>query len=317
MKALVHDVYGEADVLSLQEIEQPAVGEKDVLVRVRAAGVDQGVWHLMSGQPLVVRAAVGLRKPRSRLSGMDLAGEVEQVGRAVTTVKPGDRVFGVGTGTFAEYALSRPERLERMPANVSYEQAAAVPVSGVTALQALRGRLGVHDDVLILGAAGGVGSFAVQVARAFGATVTGVCSAGKVEFVRGLGAERVIDYQSEAVTGAYDLILDTAGNRPLSTLRALLKPRGTLLLIGGEGGGPWLGGLDRSLRAMLLSPFTRHKLVPVLAVNKQADLRELREMIESGQIVPAVDRTFALAEGADAIRYMRSGRVRGKTVITI
>jgi NADPH:quinone reductase-like Zn-dependent oxidoreductase len=311
MKAIVHDVYGEADVLSLRDVEVPSPGPREVLVRVRAAGVDQGVWHYMAGMPLIGRLGFGLRAPRVRVRGMDLAGVVDQVGPEVTEFQPGDEVFGVGrTGTFAEYAVARVDKLERMPANVSFEQAAASPVSGVTALQGWTAPVGVPQDVLVVGAGGGVGSFAVQMAKADGASVTGVCSGAKAEFVRGLGADAVIDYTREELTGRYDAILDIAGSRPLATMRELLNPSGTLVLLGGEGGGRWFGGLDRTLRAA-----AGRRSKSVISIVKKPQLARLRELIESGAVTPAVDRTFALADAPEAVRYMRDGQVRGKVVI--
>jgi NADPH:quinone reductase-like Zn-dependent oxidoreductase len=316
MKAIAQDVYGEAEVLSLRDVEIPSPGPREVLVRVRAAGVDMGVWHYMAGMPLIGRLGFGLRAPRVRVRGMDLAGVVDQVGPEVTEFQPGDEVFGVGrTGTFAEYAVARVNKLEPMPTNISFEQAAASPISGVTALQgwtALGDRPTPHS-VLVIGAGGGVGSFAVQVAKAGDARVTGVCSGGKAEFVRGLGADAVIDYTRDDLTGRYDSILDIAGNRPLPALRALLNPGGTLVILGGEGGGAWFGGLHRTMRAAL--PASGQKLKALVSLVKRPHLVKLRELIESGAVTPAVDRTFALADAPDAVRYLRDGRVRGKVVI--
>jgi NADPH:quinone reductase-like Zn-dependent oxidoreductase len=313
MRAVAQDVYGEAEVLSLQEVPVPEPGKRDVLVRVRAAGVDMGVWHLMAGMPLVARLGIGLTKPRLRVRGMDLAGVVDRVGAEVTDLKPGDRVFGVcDTGSFAEYAVAKASRLERMPDNLSFEQAAAAAVSGVTALQAWAAANGVPRNVLIIGASGGVGSFAVQVAKAGGARVTAVCRGSKAEFVTSLGADAVIDYTREPLTGQYDLILDIAGLRRLSTLRALLAPGGTAVVIGGEGGGRWLGGIDRTMRA---SAGRRTKAV--ISLVRKPQLVKLRELMESGAVTPAVDRTFALPDAPDAVRYMRNGQVRGKAVVVI
>lgn len=319
MRAIAHDVYGEADVLSLQEVEVPGPGHGKVLVAVRAAGVDMGVWHLMAGLPLVGRLGFGLTKPRVRVRGMDLAGVVEQVGPGVTEFQPGDRVFGVcDTGSFAEYAVAKASQLERMPANLSFEQAAAAAVSGVTALQgwaAAQGKAGapgVQRRVLIVGAGGGVGSFAVQMAKADGARVTAVCSGGKADFVRGLGADAVIDYRREALSGRYHAILDIAGNRPLSTMRALLEPDGILVVLGGEEGGRWFGGMDRTLRAA-----AHRRSTAVISLVKKPHLVKLRELMESGAVTPAVDRTYALADAPDAVRSLREGGVRGKAVIVI
>ena len=320
MKAIVQDVYGSPDVLQLREIEKPAIGGDEVLVRVSAAGVDQGVWHLMAGRPYLVRVAgVGLRAPKNPIRGLDVAGVVEAVGEQVTRLRPGDEVFGVCRGSFAEYACAPAHRLGLKPANISFVQAAAVPVSGCTALQAVRDRAKVQSGqrVLVIGAGGGVGTFAVQLAKLFGAAVTGVCSTSKVELVRSIGADRVVDYTREDFAGGdrYDAILDTAGNRSLSRLRRALTPDGTLVIVGGEGGGRWLGGLDRQLRAQVLSVFGHHKMDTWISTQPRDDLEALRELLEAGKVTPVVDRTFPLSEVADAIRYLRSGRARGKVVI--
>lgn len=315
MKAIVQDAYGDTEVLTLQDIPRPVPGKGEVLVAVRAAGVDMGVWHYMTGLPLAARLALGFTKPRVRVRGMDLAGIVESVGPGVTRWQVGDKVFGTGTGTFAEYATARADKLESMPDTVSFEPAAAVPVSGITALQGLRGRVGVRDEVMILGAGGGVGTFAVQLAREFGARVTGVCSTGKADLVRGLGAA-VIDYTREPLTGQYDLVMDIAGNRPLSTLRPLLKPNGTLVFAGGEGGGRWLGGMERQLGAALRRSGGQ-KFTSLVSLAKPGDLRTLRDLLATGAITPVVDRTYPLAAAADAVRALRAGEIRGKTVIIV
>jgi NADPH:quinone reductase-like Zn-dependent oxidoreductase len=322
MKAIVQDVYGSPAVLQLREIEKPAIAGDEVLVRVSAAGVDQGVWHLMAGRPYLVRVAgVGLRAPKNPIRGVDVAGLVEAVGEQVTRLRPGDEVFGVCRGSFAEYACAPAHRLVPKPANISFVQAAAVPVSGCTALQAVRDRAKVRpgQHVLVIGAGGGVGTFAVQLAKQFGAAVTGVCSTSKVELVRSIGADRVVDYTREDFAGGdrYDAILDTAGNRPLSLLRRALTPDGTLVIVGGEGGGRWLGGLDRQLRAQVRSVFGRQKMGAWISTQPQDDLAALRELLEAGKVTPIVDRTFPLSEVADAIRYLRDGRARGKVVITV
>ena len=322
MKAIVQDVYGSPDVLQLREIEKPAIGGDEVLLRVSAAGVDQGVWHLMAGRPYLVRVAgVGLRAPKNPIRGLDVAGLVEAVGEQVTRLRPGDEVFGVCRGSFAEYACAPAHRLVLKPANISFVQAAAVPVSGCTALQAVRDRAKVRSGqrVLVIGAGGGVGTFAVQLAKLFGAAVTGVCSTSKVELVRSIGADRVVDYTREDFAGGdrYDAILDTAGNRSLSQLRRALTADGTLVIVGGEGGGRWLGGFDRQLRAQVLSVFGRHKMGTWISTQPRDDLEALRELLEAGKVTPVVDRTFPLSEVADAIRYLRDGRARGKVVITV
>ncbi|MEV0157725.1 NAD(P)-dependent alcohol dehydrogenase [Micromonospora sp. NPDC050686] len=325
MKAIVQHVYGPADVLQLRDIDQPPVGDDEVLVRVRAAGVDPGVWHLMTGYPYLVRAfGFGLRRPKVPVRGVDLAGVVEAVGAAVTDLRPGDEVYGVcESGSYAEYATARRWRLAHKPANTTFEQAAAAPISGVTALQAVRDCAGVQPDqqVMVIGAAGGVGSFAVQIAKAYGATVTGVCSTGKADLVRSLGAD-VIDYTRDEIdrNGArYDVLIDTAGNRPLRLLRRALAPRGTLVLVGGEnGGGPLLGGFDRAmLRAPLLSMVTHQRLRNLVAKVRAADLDELRRHIESGAVTPVIDRAYPLGAAPDAIRHVAAGHGRGKTVVTV
>ncbi|MFD6225724.1 NAD(P)-dependent alcohol dehydrogenase [Streptomyces sp. NPDC060232] len=323
MKAIVQDRYGPPDVLRLDEVDRPVPGRGEVLVRVHAAAVDQGVWHLLTGLPYALRPVFGLRAPRVRTPGMDLAGRVEAVGPDVTRVRPGDEVYGSCQGSFAEYACAKEDALAPKPTGLGFEEAATVPVSAVTALKALRdaGRVRAGQRVLVLGASGGVGTYAVQLAKAFGAHVTGVCSAAKTDLVRAIGADEVVDYTREdPVDGSrrYDLILDIAGNRPLSRLRRALTARGTLVIVGGEGGGRWLGGNERQLGALLLSPFVGGRLRS-LAVMEQhhSDLRLLTELIEAGSVTPVVDRTYPLAEVPDAIRRLRSGQVRGKIAIRL
>jgi len=323
MKAIVHDVYGPPAVLRIDEIDRPVPGSGDVLVRVHAAGVDPGVWHLMAGMPYLVRAmGFGLRAPKFRVRGMDVAGRVEAVGPDVTRFRPGDEVYGSCNGSFAEYACAKEDRLAHRPENLTHEQAAAVPVSACTALKALRdgGRLQAGQTVLVIGASGGVGTFAVQLAKAYGAHVTGVCSTAKTDLVRSIGADEVIDYTSEDPTDGtrrYDLVLDIAGNRPLSKLRRALTPRGTLVIVGGEGGGRWIGGNDRQLRALLLSPFVGQRLRGLVAMEKHSDLRLLAELIEAGKVTPVIDRTYPLAEAPDAIDYLMAGHARGKLVVRV
>ncbi|MFD4913030.1 NAD(P)-dependent alcohol dehydrogenase [Streptomyces virginiae] len=322
MKAIVQDVYGPPEVLRMEEMERPVPGRREVLVRVRAAGVDQGVWHLMAGLPYAVRAVSGLRTPRSRVRGMDVAGVVEAVGPDVTRFRPGDEVYGNCSGSFAEYACAKEGSLAPKPVGLSFEQAAAVPVSACTALGAVRdsGQVKAGQRVLVLGASGGVGSFAVQVAKAYGAHVTGVCSTTKTDLVRSLGADEVLDYtRQDPVDGThrYDVILDIAGNRPISRLRRALTPRGTLAIVGGEGGGNWIGGNQRQLGAMLLTPFVGHRLRAHGTLVRSRDLEALTELIEAGSVTPAVDRIYPLAEVPDAIRYLRDGQVRGKVVIRL
>ena len=324
MKAIIQDKYGEAgDVLRLQEIDKPEIGDDEVLVRVRAAGVDQGVWHIMAGLPYPIRiAGYGLRAPKTGVRGREVAGRVEAVGKDVTTLQAGDEVFGIADGSFAEYARGREDKLAPKPENLSFEQAAAVSVSALAALQALRdhGRVQPGQKVLIIGASGGVGTFAVQIAKAFGAEVTGVCSTSKVDLVRSLGADHVIDYTHEDIGKSgqrYDVILDTGGNRSLSQLRRALTPRGTLVIVGGETGGRWLGGSDRGLRALMLSPLVSQKLGTFIASENSADLMVLKQLIESGDVTPAIERSYPLSEVPTAIRHMHDGHARGKVVINV
>ncbi|TQJ39504.1 NADPH:quinone reductase-like Zn-dependent oxidoreductase [Arthrobacter sp. SLBN-112] len=323
MKAIVQDVYGSADVLELRDIGRPDPADGEVLIRVRAAGVDQGVWHLMTGLPYLVRLfGYGLKKPKVPVRGREVAGVVEAVGPGVARFSPGDEVFGTCEGSFAEYVCAKEDKLARKPAHLSFEEAAASPISGVTALQAVRdaGQITVGQKVLILGAGGGVGSFAVQLAKAFGAEVTGVCSTGKVELVRSLGADAVVDYTKTYIAGAgkvYDLILDAAGNRPLSFLRRLLVRKGTLVIIGGEGGGKLTGGFERSLVAPLVSLFSGRQFKGLVAKETHLDLEALASLMEAGSVKPAVDKVFPLAEAPAAIRYLHEGWARGKVVLTI
>jgi NADPH:quinone reductase-like Zn-dependent oxidoreductase len=323
MKAIVQDKYGSADVLELREVAKPHPGDDELLIRVHAAGVDPGVWHLMTGLPYLVRVmGFGVRKPKIRIRGLDAAGTVEEAGRNVTRVKQGDPVYGTCDGSFAEYACAKAERLAPKPANLTFEQAAAVPISGMTALNGLRdaGKLEAGQKVLIIGAAGGVGTYAVQLAKAFGGSVTGVCSTSKVDLVRALGAEEVIDYTREDFTDGtrrFDLILDTAGRRPLSRLRRALTPQGTLVLVGGEGGDRWLGGFHRQIFAPLRSLFTEQKLVGLMSKETQQGLLTLKELTEAGKLTPVIGGTYPLSEAAQAIRYLEQGHARGKVVLTI
>jgi NADPH:quinone reductase-like Zn-dependent oxidoreductase len=322
MKAVVRDAYGSVDVLRLGEVADPVAGEDEVVVRVVAAGVDQGTWHVMTGMPYVMRVAgFGIRAPKNPLLGYDLAGRVEAVGKGAGSFEPGDEVFGTCRGSFAERAVARADRLTTKPDNVTFEQAAATPISGYAALQAVRdhGKVEAGQQVLIIGAGGGVGTFAVQISKADGAEVTGVCGTAKTELVRSIGADHVIDYTKEDFTDrrkGYDVILDIAGNRSLSKLRRALKPRGTLVIVGAEDAGNWLG-IRRQLRAAALSPFVRHKLGFFISKERSRDLEELRTLLESGAVTPVLDRTFPLDEVPEAIRYLRDGHARGKIVITV
>ena len=322
MRAIVQDGYGLAEALELREVERPTVSSGEVLVQVHAAGVDRGVWHLMTGLPYPVRLAYGLRRPRTATPGMDLAGVVVGVGADVTRFRPGDEVLGIGIGTFAEYARAPEAKLVAKPAGLTFEQAAVVAISGATALQAVRdhGRVAPGQQVLVVGASGGVGSYAVQIAKAYGAEVTGVASTSKLDLVRSLGADHVVDYtRDDFADGSrrYDVIIDIGGNAGLSRLRRALTPTGTAVITGGETGGRWLGGYDRQLRASLLSRFVGQRLTTFINKEALADLMALAELLEAGQVVPAVDRAFPLAEAARAVRYVEEGRARGKVVVTV
>jgi NADPH:quinone reductase-like Zn-dependent oxidoreductase len=321
MRAIVQKEYGTADVLRVAEIERPSIGADEVLVKVRAAGLDRGTWHLMAGMPYAARLAVGLRAPKNPVPGLDVAGVVVAVGSEITRFKPGDEVFGISKGSFAEFAAARESKLARKPSNLSFEQAAAVPVSGMTALRGLSdaGHLQAGQKVLILGASGGVGSYAVQIAKALGAEVTGVCSTSKRDLVRSIGADHVIDYTQEDFAKGdkrYDLILDIGGNSPLSRLRRALAPRGTLVIVGGEGRGSWIG-MDRQVRALALSPFVGQRLTMLGPKEHYTVLERLTELIVAGQLVPAIDQTYPLDEMPDAMRHLHAGRARGKLVIAV
>ncbi|MFF4038376.1 NAD(P)-dependent alcohol dehydrogenase [Streptomyces sp. NPDC001816] len=324
MKAIVHDTYGSPEALRLEETAQPEPGSGEVLIQVQAASVDPGVWHLTTGRPYLIRAVgFGLRAPRTRGLGMDVAGRVEAVGPSVTRFQPGEEVYGTCNGSFAEYACAKQDRLARKPGNVGFEQAAVVPISACTALQALRdvGRLRSGQSVLVIGAGGGVGTFAVQLAKALGAAhVTGVCSSAQADLVHSLGADKVIDYtRQDPIDGThrYDLILDIAGNRPLTRLRRALGPRGTLVIVGGEDGGKWFGGTGRFLRALLLSTFTGQRLRGFFSTQSHDDLRLLAELIEAGAMTPVIDRTYPLADVPEAVSYLRSGHARGKIAVRV
>ena len=323
MKAIVRDAYGSADILELRDIDKPEIAHDEVLVRVHAAGVDRGVWHVMTGLPYPIRlAGYGLRAPKNRVVGADLAGVVQAVGNDVTRFQPGDEVFGIGKGSFAEYAPAAENKLAPKPATLSFERAAAVAISGLTALQGLRDRAKVQpgQKALIIGASGGVGTYAVQLARAFGAEVTAVCSTAKVDMVRSLGADHVIDYTHEDFSTneqRYDAILDIGGNASLTRLRRALAPNGTLVIAGGETDGRWLGGSDRQVRALLLSRFINQKLTTFVSSENHKDLIVLKELIDARKVTPVIDRTYPLAEAPQAIRHLEQGRARGKLVITV
>jgi NADPH:quinone reductase-like Zn-dependent oxidoreductase len=321
MRAAVRQRYGQADGVEAREVAVPVPGAEEVLVEVHAAGLDRGVWHLMTGTPYLLRlAGFGLRRPRQPVLGMDVAGRVAAVGRDVTRFAVGDEVFGIGTGTFAEYAVARQDKLVAKPVGVPFVQAAAVAISGLTALQALHdvGRVRAGQRVLVLGASGGVGSFAVQLARAAGAEVTGVCSAAKADLVRSLGAHHVIDYASADPTDGsvrYDLILDIGGRTRLAKLRRALTATGTLVIVGGENGGRWTGGIGRQLRALALSPLLKQRLTTFISAESGDGLELLRAAVEDGHLTPAVERTYPLDDVPDALRDLEAGRARGKSVI--
>ncbi len=323
MRAIVQTEYGSAEVWCVTETDRPAIADNEVLVRVHAAGLDRGTWHVMAGQPYLMRLmGFGVRAPKNRVPGLDIAGTVVATGADVTRLKVGDEVFGVSRGSFAEYACAREEKLARKPANLTFDQAAVVAISGLTALQSLCdvGRLRAGQRVLIVGASGGVGTFAVQIAKAFGAQVTGVCSTTKLDLVRSLDADHVIDYTHEDFADGrerYDLILDVGGNSPLARLRRALAPTGTLVIVGGENGGRWTGGFGRQLRAVALSLFVRQRLVMKTPKEHHADLERLARLIEAGKLMPVIDGTYPLEQARDAMRHLQAGLARGKLVIII
>lgn len=320
MTAIVQDRYGSADVLELRRIERPRPRPDEVIVRVHAAGIDYGVWHLMEGMPYAVRLATGLRRPRNPVRGLELAGTVEEVGSAVTRFAPGDQVFGIGEGSFAQYARASESKLVHKPSGLGFEEAAVVPVSATTALVGLRAaKIEAGQSVLITGAGGGVGSYAVQLARAMGAEVTAVCSTSKLDLVRSLGATHVIDYTREDISQGgrmYDAIIDLAGRRSVAALRSVLAPTGTLVILGGEGGGRWLG-MGRQIWSQIVGIATRQKFRSPLALVNQPDLLVLTEMLAVGKLKPVVDRRYALSDAPTAVRALAGGHSRGKSVITI
>jgi NADPH:quinone reductase-like Zn-dependent oxidoreductase len=322
MRAIVQERYGSADNLSLAQIATPHPSEGEVLVRVHAAGLDRGTWHLMTGRPYAMRLALGFRGPKNPVPGLDVAGTVVATGSTTTDLSVGDEVFGIGKGSFAEYAVARADKLVRKPAGLTFEQAAVVPVSALTAQRAVVdiGQVQPGQRVLVIGASGGVGSYAVQLAKASGAVVTGVCSTAKLDLVRSLGAEHVIDYTVEdfARSGErYDLIIDIASNPSLSRLRRALTPHGTAVLVGGEEGGNLTGGLDRQLRAMILSRFVGQRLTGFVPQERGSDIQRLADRIEAGQLIPSIDRTYDLERVPEAMRRLDAGEVRGKVAITV
>jgi NADPH:quinone reductase-like Zn-dependent oxidoreductase len=322
MRAIAQEAYGDAEVLRLVDRPLPrAVRDDEGLVRVHAAGLDRGTWHLMTGTPYAVRLVTGLRRPRQPVPGLDLAGTVVEVGAAVTRFAPGDEVYGIGTGTFAEYAVAKEAKLASRPAGLTHRQAATVPVSAITALQAVTDLAGVRagQRVLVTGASGGVGSYAVQIAVAAGAEVTGVASAAKADLVRSLGAAHVLDYATDdfaALADRYDVIIDIAGNASLSRLRRALTPTGTAVLVGGEDAGRLLG-MGRQLRALVVSLFSRQRLTMRVPKESAADLERLTALIDAGQVKPSVGATYPLADAAEAMRQLVAGQVRGKVAIAV
>jgi NADPH:quinone reductase-like Zn-dependent oxidoreductase len=319
MQAIVQDHYGTQEELTLRDIDKPSIGDGEVLVRVRAASIHVGDWILMTGSPFVMRLATGLRKPRNRVPGTDLAGTVEAVGKDVQRLRPGDEVFGWCAGAFAEYARATEDQLIKKPANLTFDQAAAVGVSASTALQLLRddGKVGTGRKVLINGASGGVGSFAVQIAKAFGADVTGVCSTNNVELVRSIGADHVIDYTREDFTKGterYDVILDNVGNHSMAATRRALTPLGTLI---SNGGGHADGKLGRTLRTLLVSMFVRQQASPTVKTQNHDDLVALKDLVEAGSIAPVIAATYPLSRTPEAIGHVAAGHARGTVIITI
>jgi NADPH:quinone reductase-like Zn-dependent oxidoreductase len=326
MKAVVYTSYGPPEVLEIRDIKKPVPNDDQVLVRVRAASVNPYDWHFIRGTPYIMRMMMGgLRKPKDPRVGVDYAGTVEAVGKNVTLLKPGDEVFGNRTGAFAEYVCVRADRAVALkPANVTFEQAASVPVAALTALQGLRdhGKVQPGQKVLINGASGGVGTFAVQIAKTLGADVTGVCSGRNVDLVRSIGADHVINYTKEDFTKSnerYDVILDNVGTQPLSGFRRVLKPQGICVMIGGGGpnDGNWVGPMSRPIKAKLMSPFIDQKMGMMMAQGNKADLNILADLMQSGKVTPVIDRTYPLSEIREAIRYLETGRARGKVIIAV
>jgi len=321
MKAITQDKYGSADVLRLRDIERPTPSEREVLVRVQAAGIARGVLHVMTGEPYLMRlVGFGLLKPKNPVPGQDVAGIVTATGAGVTRFKIGDEVFGIAKGSFAEYAVAREDKLSHKPENLSFEQAAAVPISGLTALGALDAAgVTVGSNVLIVGASGGVGTYAVQIAVALGATVTGVASGSKADLVTELGAQRVIDYTREDFADGshtYDVIVDTGGMTSVSRLRNALQPKGTLVIVGGESGSTWSPGMGRQLKAAVMSPIVSQRLTSILNKEHYSGLDRLAKLATTGDVAPCIERSYSLAEVPEAVRRLEAGNVRGQIVIT-
>jgi NADPH:quinone reductase-like Zn-dependent oxidoreductase len=326
MRGLRQGAYGSPEAPGVLEVAEdlarPVAGPGEVLVRVEAAGLDRGTWHLIRGLPYLYRLVEGPRRPRRPVPGLDLAGVVEAVGDGVDDLRPGDEVYGTARGALAEYVVAKPAKIARKPASLTFAQAAAVPVSAQTALCALReqGDVQAGQSVLVLGASGGVGTYAVQLAKALGAHVTGVCSAPKMDLVRSLGADEVLDYAATDPTDGstrYDVILDIGGNRRLRDLRRALTAEGTLVIVGGEGGGHWFGGIDRQVRAVLWSPFLRQRMRMFLAPERHEDLEVLATHLDEGRVVAAVERIVPLEQVAAELQRMEDGAVRGKVVVAV
>jgi len=319
MSAAVHDRYGDADVIRVDNAPVPTIAKDEVLVRVEAAGVDRGTWHLLTGQPYLVRLATGVRRPRMGVLGRDVAGTVVATGEAAHQLAVGDSVFGVASGSFAQYAKAKERKLSRRPDALSAPAAAVLPISGMTALQAVdAAHVTAGSTLLVIGASGGVGSYVVQIANGLGARVTGVSRAAKADFVRSLGAERVVAYDNpaESEDGPYDAIIDTGGDTPLTRLRSMLAPRGTLVIVGGERGDA-VTGMGRQLHARLLSPFVRQQLTFIVNRERQADLQRLGRLVDDGTVKPALDTVFPLDQAADALRHLIAGHSQGKVAIAV
>jgi NADPH:quinone reductase-like Zn-dependent oxidoreductase len=322
MQAIVQDRYGTADDLVLRDIDRPVVRSGEVLVQVRAASVFIGDWHVITGLPYAIRPVLGLRRPKARVAGQEMAGRVETVGDGATRFQPGDDVFGTCSGAFAEYVAVPEDQVAAKPTNLTYEQAATVAITGTSALQAVRdkGNVKPGQAVLIIGAAGGVGSFAVQIAKAFGARVTGVGNTAQLDLMQSIGADDVIDYKLEDFTKMgrrWDVLIETAGGRPVSELRQALTPRGTLVIVGGEGGGKWVGKAGRMVWAPALSPFVSQKLTTLAVKHNGADLVVLKDLIEAGKVMPVIGKTYQLREVPQAIRDLEQRRTRGKSIVRV
>ncbi len=323
MQAIVQHEYGSSEVLQIAQLERPSIAPDEVLVEVHAAGVDRGTWHLLAGLPYVIRiAGYGLRGPKTPVPGLDVAGRVVAVGDDVTRFAPGDEVFGIAMGSFAEYAPAKAGKLAHKPANMSWEQAGVAAVSGITALQAVEDVGGVTPGmrVLVVGASGGVGTYAVQIAKAHGAHVTGVAGTRNLEMVRGLGADEVVDHRREDVTDrseTFDLIIDIGGMTKVSRLRGILAPEGTIVFVGGEGGNRWTGGVGRQVRASMLSPFVKQDLKMFMSTEAHTFMERLAAHLESGAVVPAIGDRFALDEVPMALAQMEVGHTRGKSVVVV